>query len=207
MREKDLTLEVARELERRLVDRGFRVVMTRTRDAFVSLEERTALAEGVGGDVFVSVHANSAPRRSASGIETYYLDRSHERHTLQVAARENGIPASLLDPLQRAVAGLRVSEVSGHSRELADTVHGGIVAGVRGAYGPVHDLGVKRGPFHVLFLSGAPSILVELGFLTNRGDAKRLGSGLYRAILAEQIARGLSRYRSQRATLLARRTP
>jgi N-acetylmuramoyl-L-alanine amidase len=200
-------VEVAIELERRLRGRGFEVVMTRRRDVFVSLEERTALAEGAGGDVFVSVHVNAAPRRSASGIETYYLDRSHERHTLRVAARENGVPPSHLDPLQRAVAGLRVGEVSGHSQELAATVHRGIVSGVREVFGSVQDLGVKQGPFHVLFLSAAPSILVEMGFLTNRGDARRLESKLYRAVLAEQIARGLSRYRSQRATMLARRSP
>jgi N-acetylmuramoyl-L-alanine amidase len=185
------------------VDRGFRAVLTRDRDATLSLEERTALAEGIGGDVFVSIHANAAPRRSAHGIETYFLDSGHARHSLRVAARENGVPPSGLDDLQRAMAGLRVSEVGSYSLDLARAVHGSLVAGVRAGWGPVQDLGVKSGPFHVLFLSGMPSILVEVGFVTHADEARRLRSNGYRAVLAEHLARGLSRYRSRHATVLA----
>ncbi len=205
LREKDVTLAVALDLERRLVARGFRVVMTRRSDSTVSLEERTALAEGAGGDVFVSVHVNAAARTNANGIETYYLDRTYERHALRVAARENGVPPSALDPLQRAVSGLRMSEVGASSASLAQAVHGELIRGVRDAFGSVSNLGVKQGPFHVLFLSGAPSILVEVGFLTHRSEARRLGSRWYRQVLAEHIARGLAQYRSQRAPLLTAR--
>jgi N-acetylmuramoyl-L-alanine amidase len=203
LREKDVTLAVALDLEERLRARGFEVVMTRRRDETLSLEARTALAEGVGGDVFVSIHVNAAQRRSAHGIETYYLDRAHERHALRVAARENGVPPNALDPLQRAVAGLKVSEVGASSATLAETVHGELIRGVRQAFGDVANLGVKRGPFHVLFLSNAPSILVEVGFLTHRGEARRLSSRWYRQVLAEHIARGLSEYRKQGAPLVA----
>jgi N-acetylmuramoyl-L-alanine amidase len=205
MREKDVTLAVALDLEQRLVARGFRVVMTRRSDRTISLEERTALAEGVGGDVFISIHVNAAARSQANGIETYYLDRTHERHTLRVAARENGVPPSALDPLQRAVAGLRISEVGASSATLAQTVHGELIRGVRGAFGSVANLGVKQGPFHVLYMSSAPSILVEVGFLTHRAEARRLSSRWYRQVLAEHIARGLARYRSQSPPLLAAR--
>jgi N-acetylmuramoyl-L-alanine amidase len=203
LREKEVTLAVALDLEQRLLARGFAVVMTRRRDATLSLEERTALAEGAGGDVFVSIHVNAAPRSSAHGIETYYLDRTHERHTLRVAARENGVPPNALDPLQRAVAGLRVSEVGMQSASLARAVHGELIQGVRGAFGNVANLGVKQGPFHVLFLSGAPSILVEVGFLTHREEARRLSSRWYRSVVAEHLARGLARYRSQGGPVLA----
>ena len=203
LREKQVTLAVALDLEQRLRARGFRVVMTRQSDRAVSLEERTALAEGAGGDVFVSIHVNAAPRSAANGIETYYLDRTNQRHTLRVAARENGVPPSALDPLQRAVAGLRISELGGNSARLAETVHGELIRGVRTSFGSVSNLGVKQGPFHVLFLSGAPSILVEVGFLTHRGEARRLATDWYRKVLAEHIARGLAQYRSQRAPLLA----
>ena len=207
LREKDVTLAVALDLEQRLVARGFNVVMTRRRDATLSLEERTALAEGAGSDVFLSVHVNAAPRSSAHGIETYYLDRTHERHTLRVAARENGVPAAALDPLQRAVAGLRVSEVGMQSASLARAVHGELIRGVQGAFGQVANLGVKQGPFHVLFLSGAPSILVEVGFLTHREEARRLQSRWYRSVVAEHLARGLAVYRSQAGPVLAAREP
>jgi N-acetylmuramoyl-L-alanine amidase len=205
LREKDVTLSVALELRRRLLDRGFQVVLTRDRDATLSLEERTARAEGAGGDVFVSIHANAARRRSAHGIETYFLDKSHERHSMRVASRENGVPASRLDDLQRTVAGLRISEVGEHSALLARTVHGELLRGVRRSHGAVADLGAKPGPFYVLFLSGMPSILIETGFLTNSGEARRLRSRYYRDVLAEHIARGLSRFRSEHATLLAGR--
>jgi N-acetylmuramoyl-L-alanine amidase len=203
LREKDVTLRVAEELARRLRDRGFRVFQTRERDRSLSLEERTAFAEGVGADVFVSIHANAARRRSAEGIETYYLDKGHQRHSLRVAARENGVPPKELDVLQRALAGLKVAEISVRSAKLAEAIHGSLVSGVRKSHGGVKDLGVKRGPFHVLFLSGMPSVLVETGFVTHPGEARRLRSRYYRDVLAEQMARGLSHYRSARAREIA----
>ncbi len=203
LREKDVTLRLARALRPRLVARGFRVVMTRDSDRTLSLEERTALAEGVGGDVFVSLHINASRRRSARGIETYYLDKSHERHSRRVAARENGVPANRLDDLQRIVAQLRVSEVSVHSARLANAVHREVIAGVRSTHGSVEDLGVKRGPFYVLFLSNMPSILLEVGFLTNGAEARRLRSDFYIDVLAEQISRGLSSYRRENALTVA----
>jgi len=207
LREEEVTLELARELRRRLEDRGFRVLMTRDGDETVSLEERTARAEGAGADVFVSLHANASRRRGAWGIETYILDASHERHALQVAARESGVRPDQLDALQRAMAELRVGELSHYSSELARQVQAEVVTGVRKVFGSARDLGVKPGPFHVLFLSGAPSILVEVGFLTNRQEARRLRSRFYRAVVAERIARALSRYRSHRALQLAGGAP
>ncbi len=203
LREKDLTLMLARELAQKLRERGFDVVLTRTKDETLSLEARTARAEGARGDVFISIHANAAPRRAARGVETYYLDANHERHAMRVAARENGVSAGHLDDLQRSLAELRVSEVGQHSASLARTVHGEMVRGIRASHGTVRDLGVKRGPFHVLFLSGMPAILMEVGFVTNQADARRLRSRFYRSVLAEHIARGLSRYRSERAMAIA----
>jgi N-acetylmuramoyl-L-alanine amidase len=203
LQEKDVTLRLARALRPRLVARGFRVVMTRDGDQTLSLEGRTAFAEGVGGDVFISLHTNASKSRSTRGIETYYLDKSHERHSRRVAARENGVPAHRLDDLQRIVGQLRVSEVSVHSARLAKTVHETVIAGVRSTHGSVEDLGVKRGPFHVLFLSNMPSILLEAGFLTNGSEARRLRSAFYIDVLAEQISRGLSSYRRENSLIVA----
>lgn len=203
LREKDVTLRLARALRPRLVARGFRVVMTRDADRTVSLEERTAFAEGVGGDVFISLHTNASRSRSARGIETYYLDKGHERHSRRVAARENGVPANRLDDLQRVVGQLRVSEVSVYSARLANTVHEEVIAGVRSTHGSVENLGVKRGPFYVLFLSNMPSILLEAGFLTNGVEAVRLRSDFYIDVLAEQISRGLSSYRRENTLTVA----
>jgi N-acetylmuramoyl-L-alanine amidase len=201
LREKDVTLRLALALGKKLEAQGFRIVHTRRDDRTISLEERTAIAESVGGDLFISLHANAAPRRSVAGIETYYLDANHERHSLGVAARENGVPRSQVDALQRTVAKLRVSEVSVHSRRAADAVHRQMVAGLSGRYGEVNDLGVKKGPFYVLFLSNMPAILVEAGFLTNRSEARRLRDVAYLDALAQHISVGLARYRDSGPTL------
>jgi N-acetylmuramoyl-L-alanine amidase len=203
MREKDITLAVARSAKRRLEARGFDVLLTRSADRTLSLEERTAIAEGANGDVFVSIHVNAAPRARVHGIETYYLDANHERHALGVAARESGVAPGQLDELQRVLAGFKVSEVGSRSAVLARSVHHEVVGGVREAYGSVDDLGVKRGPFHVLFLSDAPAVLVEIGFLSNPTEAARLRSPLYREVIAEQIARGLATFRRERGSRVA----
>jgi N-acetylmuramoyl-L-alanine amidase len=204
LEEKDVTLRLALELRKRLRERGFRVVMTRDEDRTLDLEERTAIAEGAGGDVFVSLHCNAAPRPSLHGIETYSLNESDEQHSVQVAARENGIAQEEVDVLQRTVAQLRVSEASGPSWILAELVHHQLVQGLRERYDAVNDLGVKKGPFYVLFLSSMPSILVESGFLTHRDEAKRLHSRAYVTRLAESMAEGLALYRERAHPMIAR---
>jgi N-acetylmuramoyl-L-alanine amidase len=204
LREKDVTLRLALALEPRLRERGFQVVMTRNGDRTLSLEERTAIAEGSGGDLFVSLHANAAPRRALHGIETYYPDANHERHSLRVAARENGVSRSQLNALQRTLAKLRVGEVSPQSRRLAEHLQQELVTGLPSEYRPVPDLGVKKGPFYVLFLSSMPSVLVESGFVTHAGEAKRLRDDRYVSALAERIAEGIAAYRGSTTAVTAR---
>jgi N-acetylmuramoyl-L-alanine amidase len=202
-REKEITLKLAKALGAKLKKRGFLVLYTRDDDRSMSLEERTAIAEAARADLFVSIHANSAPRRSVHGIETYYLDKNHERHSLTVAARENGVTRDQVDDLQRTLARLRVSELSAYSHQLANLVQTGIVGGIPRRY-RVNDLGVKKGPFYVLFLSNTPAVLVEVGFITNRKEAKRLRNGDYVEALASGMAEGLTRYRDGGATLARR---
>lgn len=204
LREKDVTLRLALALKPKLESRGFSVVMTRNEDRTLSLEERTAIAEGSRGDVFVSLHANAAPRRALHGIETYYPDENHERHSEVAIARENGVSRSQLNALQRTLAKLRVGEVSPQSRRLAEHLQSELVTGLPREYPPVTDLGVKKGPFYVLFLSSMPSVLVESGFVTHAAEAKRLGDDRYVDALAEQIAQGLSDYRGAGSAVTAR---
>jgi N-acetylmuramoyl-L-alanine amidase len=201
LREKDVTLKLAHALEPHLKARGFRVVQTRDSDRHLGLEERTAIAEAARGDIFLSLHLNSAPRRSVRGVETYYIDENHDRHSLTVAARENGIDRAELNPLQHVMARLRVSEVSLHSQRLAKSVQRQIVRGMPKKFRPIGDLGVKKGPFYVLFLSNTPAALVEVGFLTNRAEARRLRDQAYLEAMAEQIAVGVERYRAGKSTL------
>ena len=203
VREKDVNLRLSKLLARRLRARSFKVVMTREKDRYVDLEERTVIAESAGGDLFVSIHANAARNRSLRGVEVYYLDAGHRRHNLDVAARENGVSRGELDDLQTTLSRLRVAEASHHSKALADTVHEDLVQGLSETYASVPDLGVKQGPFYVLFMSSMPSILVETGFLTHRKEAKLLKSERYLDTVAAQIAAGVGHYRNRSRQLTA----
>jgi len=205
--EKELTLDLARRMERRLRRWGFRVVMTRDGDETVDLETRTALAEGGRGDVFLSLHVNASPRPGLRGIETFHLDQGDERHSVDVAARENGISEQEVDVLQTTLASLRISEVGQRSALLAEYVHGAIVRGLRARYGDTEDLGVRKGPFYVLFLSSMPAILVEIGFATNERDAKRLQDEAYLELVADRISSGLMAYAIATAPALAGERP
>jgi len=207
LREKDVTLVLAKILRGRLTRRGFAVVMTRDRDTTLSLLDRTALAEGAGGDVFVSLHANAAPRPELEGVEIYTLDENAQRQTLRVAARENGVAPREVDPLQRLLARLRLSEASARSGQLADLVYGEIASSMGVRWPSVLGPGRKHGPFYVLYLSDMPAILVEAGFVTHPGDARRLRDPAYLDAMADQIAEGLARFRALSRPVVAERTP
>ena len=197
IREKEINLAIAKRLETRLQELGFQVILTRRNDRTVDLEERTAIAESSDGDVFISIHANAARRANARGIEIYTLDANHERHSLDVASRENGVPAAKLDALQRALARLRADESASDSEQLAAFVHRDLIKAARTHDRGLPDLGLKKGPFYVLFMSSMPAVLVETGFLTNKSDAKLLASERYQGMVADQIAAGIDRYRKQ----------
>lgn len=203
LREKDVNLRLSNLLAKKLRANGFEVVLTRKDDTFLSLEERTAKAESSGGDLFISVHANASRRRATRGMEIYYLDASHQRHSLRVAARENGVSRTQVDSLQRTMAKLRVSEASLHANRLATLVHDNVMSSMPRAHSEFRDLGIKKGPFYVLFLSSMPSILLEAGFITNRTDAQLLRNENFLGKLADQVAAGLVEYRDQPTTLAA----
>lgn len=192
--EKDVTLDLARRMQARLARWGFRVVMTRDGDDTVTLAERAAIADAARGDVFVSLHVNASPKPERGGVETWVLDESDDRHSDVVAARENGVSPEEAGELQRTLAQLRVSEVSQRSSLLAEQVHGAVIRGLRARYGDAEDLGVKKGPFYVLFLSSMPAILVEVGFATHADDAARLADESHRELLADRISSGLMAY-------------
>ena len=195
LREKDVNLRLSKLLAERLRAEGFRVILTREKDRYLDLEQRTVIAESKGADLFISIHANASRRKQAKGIEIYYLDENHDRHALDVASRENGVPRKQIDSLQRTLARWRVQELSSESERLAQAVHGALLPGLGKQYGGVQDLGVKKGPFYVLFLSSIPSILVESGFLTNPHDVKLLRQRSYLERTANHIAEGVIRYR------------
>jgi N-acetylmuramoyl-L-alanine amidase len=188
--EKELVLDVGRRLAALLRARNLHVVMTRDDDRFVPLEERFALANDARGDLFISIHANATRNPNVSGVETFFLavDASDEE-ARRVAARENeafdaaGAPPSVSDPLSAILGDLIVSEYMRESNEFARLAQLGLAGD-----DPNHSRGVKQAPFVVLQGVQMPSSLVEIGFLTNPREARRLESSRARDEIAGALA-------------------
>ena len=202
VKEKDVVLRVSRLLRDRLRQAGFEVVMTRERDEYLSLEERTDVANRLKGDLFISIHANASPNRKTTGVETYLLDTRYDRQTARVAARENGTSIGQLNELQRILASLRLGYHERYAVRLAREIHESLLESLRGSYRGTSDLGVKHGPFLVLFMADMPAILVEVGFVSNRAEARRLSSKAFARAAAAGIANGIVRYRDEHARRL-----
>jgi N-acetylmuramoyl-L-alanine amidase len=191
VREKTVTLAIARRLSKRLRAAGFEVVLTRNRDRYLALEERTAIANTARGDLFVSIHANAHPRRNRTGIETYFLNVTDDRYAARLAARENGLDLSNGDEVARILTDLNAKASAGTSQKLARLVQHEVCGGVRTRVGDVRDLGVKSALFYVLLGARMPAVLVETGFISNRAEERRLASPRYQDEVAAGIARAV----------------
>jgi N-acetylmuramoyl-L-alanine amidase len=202
LREKDVTLRVSRAVRDLLRKKGFEVHLTRDGDRYLTLEQRTERANNLGADLFVSIHANSARRSRSHGVETYLLDTRYDKQTARVAARENGTTVDQLDDLQKILASLRLGYNEQFAARLAEKVHRNLITRLRRSYRGTRDLGVKRGPFLVLFAANMPAILIEVGFVSNRTEAARLKTRAFATAAAEGIARGILAYRDDHARRL-----
>jgi N-acetylmuramoyl-L-alanine amidase len=197
VREKDVTLAISRKLAARLKLAGYEVVMTRSDDSYVALEERTAIANTRRGDLFISVHANANPRRSWSGTETWVLNVADDRYAKRLAARENGA-----DPdeggegteAQRILTDLGARAATEASRGLAHLVQREVVGSVRGKFGDAKDLGVKSALFYVLVGARMPAVLVETAFISNRNEERRLATPAYQDEVAAAVARAVDEF-------------
>jgi N-acetylmuramoyl-L-alanine amidase len=192
--EKDLVLDIAKRL-RDLIqkDPQWRVILTRDTDVFIPLEERTAIANAKGADLFVSIHANAAERPEAHGIETYFLDFGSDEQSMRVAARENATTVSKVSDLQRILRDLQMTSKRNESSLLAGSVQQALVQAPNGGKNG-RDLGVKHAPFLVLMGAEMPSILVETGFVSNPGEERKLADPKYRAQAARAIFEGIKEY-------------
>jgi N-acetylmuramoyl-L-alanine amidase len=200
-REKDLTLQIARLLRKRLEKQGARVVLTRGGDESVELARRAALANAEKADLFVSIHLNSAPGAAgakARGVETYFLSAdATDASATAVAARENadrlaGEPE--LDPAD--VVGGILSDLEDNanlseSSRLAQAIHGAVVRGTRAT-----DRGVKQAPFYVLAGARMAAVLVELGFVSHPVEGKDLARPARQEALANALAAGIAAWRT-----------
>ena len=206
VREKDVTLAIARRLATRLRTLGFEVVLTRRGDRYLPLEERTAIANTARGDLFVSVHANAHPRRSRSGVETYVLNVADDRYAARLAARENGVELAAGEgDAARILTDLDAKASAGASRRLAGLVQRELTSGVRARVGDVRDLGVKSALFYVLLGARMPAVLVETAFISNTVEERRLASPRYQDEVAGAIARAVRSFARSDARVAAAR--
>lgn len=200
--EKDLTLQIARRVKKRLEAMGGRVVLTRAADARVPLANRAAVANALEADLFVSIHLNSMPteasRRTSAGVETYFLSADASDAGAEAsAARENadrlaGEPAPdpddpvalILDDLQSAAA------LAGASR-LAYAIHDKLVTALK-----AENRGVKQAPFYVLAGARMPAVLLEVGFISNEAEAARLRTPAHQEKIAAAVADGVAAWRA-----------
>lgn len=195
IQEKDVVLAIAKELARRLQERpGYQVKLTRSDDRYISLEERTAVANAFGADLFVSVHANAAPNPTASGVETFYLERSSDRAARRLAGRENAGGEEALSGIEHVLTDILLASKVRESERLARSVQEGLVSSLQKNYSAVRDLGVKRAPFYVLTGAMMPAVLVETSFLSNPVECQRLCDAAYRDKAAEGLVEGVERF-------------
>jgi len=193
--EKDLVLDVSLRLGRLLQSKmGAEVIYTRDDDTFIPLETRTAIANQQQADLFISVHANSSQDASARGVETYYLNFNPSPDALEVAARENAVSEKSVHELGDLVKKIALKEKVEESREFAVDVQHALYQGLAGKEKTMRDRGVKKAPFIVLIGANMPSILAEISFVSNPGDARKLQTPEYRQKIAESLYRGVARY-------------
>lgn len=189
-----LSLRLVKELERRL---GAEVLLTRSDDTFIPLEERARYANAVEADLFLSIHANASPSKSGWGIETYYLDTASDAGAARVAARENAIAATAqAEGVDRIVLELAMAGTNRLSQLLAMDVQRSVINQLQTIYGQdqIRDLGVKTALFYVLHNTTMPSILFEASFLTHPDDEMRLRHPLFQQTVAESIAAAVEQY-------------
>ena len=194
-KEKDVTLALARELAKRLKrEFGCQVILTRDKDVYLALEERTALANRVGADLFISIHANASKNRSVRGVETYYLNFSKNDKAAAVAARENGTSLKQVGDLEMILFDLMANSKINESSRLAAEIQSSLVGNLGRHYSEIKDHGVRQGPFYVLLGATMPSVLVETAFISNKTDEVRLKNTKFQGRAADAIVAGVKKF-------------
>ena len=203
-KEKDLVLQITKRLYKELKRKGYKVAFTRNTDVFLKLGQRTRIADHKDAKVFISIHANAIANKSrfnqVEGVETYFLQKTRDSRSQRIAMRENASVLQGTDKLSQDVivdsvlAGPKVI----HSHKLAIDVQNGMMRNLKGKYPDVKNGGAKPGPFYILVGASRPSILIEVGYLTNPKERARLFSSDYQKRIAVGIAEGVGKYLDNR---------
>ncbi len=195
LREKDVVLDVGLRLKKLLEkSTGCEVIMTRSDDTFIPLEERTAIANEKGADLFISIHANASRDHSARGVETYYLNFTSNPDALEVAARENATSQESVHQLQDLIKKIALTEKVEESQDFARLVQREVYRKIAKVGGSQRDRGVKKAPFVVLIGANMPSVLAEISFLSNPRDERLLKRASYRESIADALYKGVLDY-------------
>lgn len=194
--EKEITLDIARRVKAILERRyQLKVQLTREDDTFVPLARRTAFANRKEGSVFVSLHVNASENHDADGLEAYYLDNTNDEASRKLAERENGIvPGQAVDDLSFMLSDLIQSGKLEDSILLTRAVESGIRSKILPAHRGLRSLGVKKAPFFVLVGAHMPCSLVEMFFVDNPTEGRKLQNDTFRSALASGIAEGIATF-------------
>jgi N-acetylmuramoyl-L-alanine amidase len=192
--EAELVLDIALRLERLLSEQGMDVVLTRRKNEYISLDERTEIANRESADLFLSIHANASGNAAARGVETYFLNFALNPQAEAVAARENAASGMTMNSLPNIVRAITLNNKLNESRDFAASIQRALVKGMRPGNKALRDLGVKQAPFVVLIGASMPSVLAEVSFVTNRQEARLLKTPAYRQRIAESLLAGILRY-------------
>ena len=204
--EKDLTLDVARRLAEIVRENmGSDVVLTRSDDEYVGLEERTRVANEKKADLFVSIHANSSPYRSAAGVETYVLSFTTSRTAMDLASRENASADLGIHDLRDLLQKIALRDKVDESQELAARLQTSLSTLSTSSNKGAINRGVKKAPFVVLIGANMPSVLAEIGFLTNSTDEALLRKPEHRQKIAEALYKGIASYADSLSQVIARK--
>ena len=201
LQEKDVTLAISTKVAEVLEAEGLEVELTRDDDTFVRLEDRAKMANAAKGDLFISIHCNSAASKKLRGVETYSLNTSSDRYSIRLAARENSSSVKRISDLQFILADLATKAHTEESRRLAARVQENLVTRLGAKYRSVNDLGTKEALFYVLLGTKMPSILVETSFLSHPEEEKRLASREYQEHVAAAIVAGIQDFLGNRMRL------
>ncbi len=198
-KEKDAVLAVAKKLYKELKNRGYKVYLTRTKDYFVELRNRTKYANRRMADIFISIHANAAPKKSKylsmRGIETFFLSPARSKRAKRVAALENRADLDSMGYFSKITfLNFLNREKIIASNKLAIDIQKGMLYNLRKHFKDVQDGGVREGPFWVLVGAQMPSVLIEIGYITNPTEARRIFNPYYQTLLAKGIADGIDSY-------------
>lgn len=206
IKEKDITLQIAKRVKEKLLGEfpDVEVIMTRDDDRTLALQDRTNTANSAAADLFISIHCNASPLRRVRGVETYTLNITHDRYAMKLAARENAEAGEgSISDLEFILADLAMKSNVDDSVRLGRSVQKSVVKNLKKRWSDVPDLGLKHALFYVLMGNHMPSILVETSFLSNKTEEQRLASAAYQDSIADGILDGVREFIEERQAFFA----